>query len=260
MGDGCADQPARLRSGDDRRGRQRGDHHPARARPQRRAAGAVPAAARRRAEASQPDHRVRPEAQRPVAATPGRRSSTRPAASPRRSQPRPMIPTIVAQLVQGQRRRSSPAGPTSPSIRCEVGNGVLAALAAGPGRQGAAGAAPRQHRRRDRDGPATRRRVACTPSSIADAAAAGKIECLVLLGCDPLADFPDTDLARRMMAGAPRIIAIDTFLTEVERARRRRAAPRRPTARSAAPRPTSRAGSRRSPRRSRRAAPADPTG
>jgi predicted molibdopterin-dependent oxidoreductase YjgC len=49
---------------------------------------------------------------------------------------------------------------------------------------------------------------------IAKAAAAGNIECLVLLGCDPLADFPDTDLARRMMAGAPRIIAIDTFLTK----------------------------------------------
>jgi NADH-quinone oxidoreductase subunit G len=49
---------------------------------------------------------------------------------------------------------------------------------------------------------------------IANAAASGKIECLVLLGCDPLADFPDTDLARRMMAGAPRIIAIDTFLTK----------------------------------------------
>ena len=49
---------------------------------------------------------------------------------------------------------------------------------------------------------------------IARAAAAGKIECLVLLGCDPLGDFPDTDLARQMMAGAPRIIAIDTFLTK----------------------------------------------
>ncbi len=35
-----------------------------------------------------------------------------------------------------------------------------------------------------------------------------------MLGCDPLADFPDTNLARRMMAGAPRIIAIDTFLTK----------------------------------------------
>jgi len=51
-------------------------------------------------------------------------------------------------------------------------------------------------------------------SGIAKAAAAGNIECLVMLGCDPLADFPDTDLARRMIAGAPRIISIDTFLTK----------------------------------------------
>jgi NADH-quinone oxidoreductase subunit G len=49
---------------------------------------------------------------------------------------------------------------------------------------------------------------------IAKAAASGKIECLVLLGCDPLADFPDADMARQMIAGAPRIIAIDTFLTK----------------------------------------------
>ncbi|HEY0519132.1 MAG TPA: NADH-quinone oxidoreductase subunit NuoG [Ilumatobacteraceae bacterium] len=50
--------------------------------------------------------------------------------------------------------------------------------------------------------------------AIAEAAAAGRIECLILLGADPLADFPDSDLARRMIAGAPRIISIDTFLTK----------------------------------------------
>lgn len=46
------------------------------------------------------------------------------------------------------------------------------------------------------------------------AAADGKIECLVLVGADPLADFPDKDLARRAFAGAARIVAIDTFLTD----------------------------------------------
>ena len=45
------------------------------------------------------------------------------------------------------------------------------------------------------------------------AAADGQIECLILLGADPLADFPDTDLARRALAGARRIVAVDTFLT-----------------------------------------------
>ncbi|MEY4339102.1 MAG: NADH-quinone oxidoreductase subunit, partial [Actinomycetota bacterium] len=47
---------------------------------------------------------------------------------------------------------------------------------------------------------------------ILKAAAEGKIECLVLVGADPLADCPDTDLARRGLAGARRIIAVDTFL------------------------------------------------
>ena len=36
---------------------------------------------------------------------------------------------------------------------------------------------------------------------------------LVLLGADPLADFPDTDLATRAVAGARTVIAVDRFLT-----------------------------------------------
>ncbi|MEY2582706.1 MAG: NADH-quinone oxidoreductase subunit [Ilumatobacteraceae bacterium] len=95
----------------------------------------------------------------------------------------------------------------------EVTNGVVAALQLAPGAKVL---------------PALRRgnivgaiEMGLTPGEggmhaldIAKAAAAGNIECLVLLGCDPVADFPDTDLARRMMAAAPRIIAIDTFLTK----------------------------------------------
>jgi len=45
------------------------------------------------------------------------------------------------------------------------------------------------------------------------AAADGRIECLVLVGADPLADFPDTDLVRRALAGARRVIAVDTHLS-----------------------------------------------
>ncbi|HAP76098.1 MAG TPA: hypothetical protein DCR14_08460, partial [Acidimicrobiaceae bacterium] len=45
------------------------------------------------------------------------------------------------------------------------------------------------------------------------AAADGKLGCLVLVGADPLADFPDHDLARRALATVPRIIAVDTFLS-----------------------------------------------
>ncbi len=52
---------------------------------------------------------------------------------------------------------------------------------------------------------------------ILNAAADGKIECLILLGADPLADVPDADLARRALAGARRIIAVDTFINESSR-------------------------------------------
>jgi NADH-quinone oxidoreductase subunit G len=51
-------------------------------------------------------------------------------------------------------------------------------------------------------------------TGILQAAAAGQIGCLILLGADPLSDFPDTALAADALAGAGSIIAIDTFLTE----------------------------------------------
>ena len=46
---------------------------------------------------------------------------------------------------------------------------------------------------------------------ILEAAADGHIECLVLLGADPISDVPDVDLARRALANARNIIALDTF-------------------------------------------------
>ena len=52
---------------------------------------------------------------------------------------------------------------------------------------------------------------------ILNAAANGKIECLILIGSDPLSDVPDADLARRAIAGARRIIAVDTFLNETSK-------------------------------------------
>jgi NADH-quinone oxidoreductase subunit G len=59
--------------------------------------------------------------------------------------------------------------------------------------------------------PATRGRDA---AGILRAAADGKVDTLVLLGADPLADFPDRDLAERGLAGARTVIACDQFLTE----------------------------------------------
>jgi NADH-quinone oxidoreductase subunit G len=48
---------------------------------------------------------------------------------------------------------------------------------------------------------------------VLEAAAAGELEVLVLLGADPLADCPDAGLAERALAGARRVVSIDTFLT-----------------------------------------------
>ena len=51
-------------------------------------------------------------------------------------------------------------------------------------------------------------------AGILRAASEGRIDTLVLLGADPLADFPDRDLAERGVAGARTVIACDQFLTE----------------------------------------------
>ena len=46
------------------------------------------------------------------------------------------------------------------------------------------------------------------------AAAEGEISTLVLLGADPLADYPDRDLVQRAFAAVDDIVAVDCFLTE----------------------------------------------
>jgi NADH-quinone oxidoreductase subunit G len=50
-------------------------------------------------------------------------------------------------------------------------------------------------------------------TGILQAAAAGKIDVLILLGSDPLSSFPDTGLATRAIAGARVVIAVEQFLT-----------------------------------------------
>ncbi len=50
-------------------------------------------------------------------------------------------------------------------------------------------------------------------AGILEAAAAGRIDVLVLLGADPLSDVPDRSLATRAIAGARTVIALDRFLT-----------------------------------------------
>ncbi|MFO7281563.1 MAG: molybdopterin-dependent oxidoreductase, partial [Thermoanaerobacterales bacterium] len=51
-------------------------------------------------------------------------------------------------------------------------------------------------------------------TGILRAAADGKVDTLVLLGADPLADHPDRELAERGLGGARVVIAVDQFLTE----------------------------------------------
>jgi NADH-quinone oxidoreductase subunit G len=50
-------------------------------------------------------------------------------------------------------------------------------------------------------------------AGILTAAAEGRLQALVLLGADPLSDFPDRDLARRAMAKVPFVVAVDAFPT-----------------------------------------------
>jgi len=54
-------------------------------------------------------------------------------------------------------------------------------------------------------------------TAILSDAADGRVQCLVLLGADPLSDFPDRELARRGLSGAGTVIAVDTFLTASSR-------------------------------------------
>jgi NADH-quinone oxidoreductase subunit G len=50
-------------------------------------------------------------------------------------------------------------------------------------------------------------------AGILSAAAEGRIEALVLVGADPLSDFPDRDLARRALTTVPFVVAVDAFPT-----------------------------------------------
>ena len=54
-------------------------------------------------------------------------------------------------------------------------------------------------------------------TGILTAASEGRMPGLVLLGADPLADFPDRSLAKRGLDGAGFVVAVDCFLTESSR-------------------------------------------
>ncbi|HEY4378463.1 MAG TPA: molybdopterin-dependent oxidoreductase, partial [Acidimicrobiales bacterium] len=54
-------------------------------------------------------------------------------------------------------------------------------------------------------------------TGILQAAADGQIDTLILVGADPLADFPDRALAERALTGARTVISVDTYLSESSR-------------------------------------------
>ncbi len=54
-------------------------------------------------------------------------------------------------------------------------------------------------------------------AGILEAAAEGRIDTLILVGADPVADFPDRSLAERALAGARHVISVDTFPNESNR-------------------------------------------
>ena len=68
-----------------------------------------------------------------------------------------------------------------------------------------------------RAGPSLPAEPGLDAAGILRAAADGRIACLVLLGADPLSDFPDRDLAQRALDGAGTVVAVDTFLNESSR-------------------------------------------
>ncbi len=61
------------------------------------------------------------------------------------------------------------------------------------------------------------KRAGLDTAGILTAAAAGRIGALVLVGADPVTDFPDADMAGRGVEGAGFVVAVDTFLTPSSR-------------------------------------------
>jgi NADH-quinone oxidoreductase subunit G len=60
-------------------------------------------------------------------------------------------------------------------------------------------------------------RAGLDTSGMLAAAAAGRLGGLVLVGADPLSDYPDADLARRGVAGARFVVSVDCFLNPSSR-------------------------------------------
>ena len=114
------------------------------------------------------------------------------------------------------RSRTSPTSASCP--RCDAG--TCTARSAPGSRRACSRAASRSTPARS-GSPSTGARRRPTrgldAAGILGAAADGKIQVLVLLGADPLSDFPDADLAQRGVDGAGFVIAVDGFVSDSTR-------------------------------------------
>ena len=288
LGDGLDPRgPAGAAASHDRRGVRRLDRRPARSRPEGGAAGPVPAAARRRREARRTRlvelaaTRHRPHAVRleePAAPTGGRAGRASVPRAPRRRSPRRTPRRLRDQLgakgtvvvVGGRASLAESAAVTVDAVAA-----LHAAVPSGqvPGRRCAAATSTARSTWVSRPGccraasgwprpvsalraawpslPGARPRCRRHPRAAAD----GRIGCLVLLGADPVSDFPDRDLARRGARRARHDRRRRHLPQRVVQTGRRRARRRGVRREGRAPPPTSRGGSAPSARRSRRPAP-----
>ena len=181
-----------------------------RPRPQRRAAGALPAAARRGREATQPD--PRDLAHRPASRSVAWKSVRyEPGGAVRGHRRRPWRSTdVAAQLAKGDvvvvagranlaESQGAAVAALAALLDAVPGAKVLPALRRG-NVVGALELGLRPPAGDDGpDGPDD-------GLGVLRAAADGKLDLLVLLGADPIDDCPDADLARRALAGARRVI------------------------------------------------------
>ena len=221
-----AGRPARHAASHHRRGCICDDHRAARPRPQGRAAGPLPAPARRRREAAHAgssSSRRRPSgltryAWKSIVYEPGTQADAVSAALADADDRRP---DRLGQ--RGRRRRSGQPRRDPRPPRCRRSQTLLAAVPAAPRccpafRRGNVVGALQVGMRPGRGGLDSR--------GMLQAAADGKIECLILLGADPLTDFPDADLARRALPARAGSSRSTRLMSTTSDTRRRRAARR----------------------------------
>ena len=235
------------------------DGHPARPGPQRRAAGAVPAPPRRSREEAHPHHRVLDHRDRHVAVRLEVRCATNQARSRRSSPSRSPRPTIAEQIASGE--VVVVAGRPNLAESAEATVAALQTILDGcPGATVLPALAPRQRRGRTVGRPGARRRRPRRPGHACEPQPRAASSCWCCSAPTRSTTVPTPTSPAARIAGARRVLSIDTFPSESTQHADVVLAAARPTARRPAPPPTSKGASPRWPSRSPPPARADPTG